>query len=132
MQKKFNLWNTLKQETNERPDVPGFKIREIWFIRMGKNVGFEEDGKGDEFLRPILIIRKFNNRLFWGIPLTSRQKEGPYYCDIGEINGIKNTAILSQLRLYDGNRLVIKIAITPRETFSEIQEKVKRIIDTSY
>jgi len=42
----FNLWNEEKQKINtkERDDVYINK-REIWFTKMGQNIGFEENGK---------------------------------------------------------------------------------------
>ena len=37
---------------------------------LGANVGFEQDGIGEDFLRPVLILRKFNVYMFWALPLT--------------------------------------------------------------
>ena len=31
-------------------------------------MGFEEDGKNDNFVRPVLVLKKFNNDMFLGIP----------------------------------------------------------------
>jgi hypothetical protein len=47
---------------------------------MPPPVGFEQDGRGDESLRQILVLRKFNNQVVWVLPLTRRNKPGnPYY-----------------------------------------------------
>jgi hypothetical protein len=35
---------------------------------FGKNIGYEQNGSGANFSRPILIIRKFNNHMYWVVP----------------------------------------------------------------
>ena len=35
---------------------------------MGFNVGFEQDGRGAQFSRPIVIFKKFNNEVFGQSP----------------------------------------------------------------
>ena len=40
---------------------------------MGVNVGHAMDGKNQFYHRPVLIVRKFNPHLFFGVPLTSSQ-----------------------------------------------------------
>jgi len=44
---------------------PFFHGREIWFCAIGANIRFEQDGSGTEFLRPVVIIKKFNKEVFW-------------------------------------------------------------------
>ena len=48
-------------------------------MRMGLNIGYEQDGKGEDFLRPVLILKKFNKRVFLGIPLTKIKKDSHFY-----------------------------------------------------
>ncbi len=84
---------------------PFFHEREIWFCHLGVNVGFEQNGLGDDFLRPIIIFRKFNNEIFWGIPLTKKSKNTKYYFTFSFSKRGENTAILSQIRLIDARRL---------------------------
>lgn len=126
---EFDSWNRLKKKTQLREELLGFKVREIWFIRTGKNVGFEQDGKGQEFMRPVLIFKKFNRQLFWGIPLTGVLKRGPYYFSLPKRKGKINTLILSQLRLYDAKRLRYQIGVCPKETFEQVRARIKAIID---
>lgn len=96
---------------------------------MGKNIGFEQDGKGEEFLRPVLIFKKFNKQLFWGIPLTRKDKKGAYYLTLPEMRGHTNTLILSQLRLFDAKRLRYQIGVCPVEIFEVAVSRIKKIID---
>ena len=129
MQSVFDQWNVIKQEINRRDMLLGFKVREVWFIYMGKNIGFEQDGKGEGFLRPVLVFKKFNKQLFWGIPLTKKDKKGAYYYTLPVMRGHTNTLILSQLRLFDAKRLRYPIGICSAEIFEEVVNRVKKIID---
>lgn len=129
MRKDFWKWHTIKSVLhNDRPR-PYFKEREVWFGHLGENVGYEQDGKGAEFLRPFIVIKKFNNDLFWGIPLTTQIKPGhPYYFTFTFRNGVLNSAILSQLRLLDAKRLKYKAGQLPTDTFMALKTQIRRLL----
>jgi len=133
MKKDFQRWHGQKSRINEVEKRPFFHEREIWFCYLGVNIGFEQDGSRKEFLRPILIIRKFNNEIFWGIPLTKANKKKnkkteKYYFDFSFIAGIRSVAILSQIRLIDARRLSRHIGIMPDEEFVRLTEKLKLLL----
>lgn len=88
---------------------PFFHENEIWWCAIGVNIGTEEDGKNHCFERPVLVYRKFTKELFWGIPLTSKIKQGSFYFHLF-IRGIERTAILNQMRIFSGKRLVRRIS----------------------
>src|ERR1700722_4496180 len=111
MQKNFDEWNEQKKSIQYEEIPIFFMEREIWLCHVGLNVGSEQDGKGDEFLRPILIIRKFNKNLLWAVPLTKVQKEGSYNFEFSFMPPIVSVAILSQIKLIDAKRLKRKIGI---------------------
>ena len=69
--KNFDTWNELKKEIDERENIIQFKEREIYWARIGENVGFEQNGKGAELSRPVLIVKKLNKQLFFGVPLST-------------------------------------------------------------
>ena len=119
---------SLTHNNDEKPR-PGFHEREIWDCYLGENVGFEQDGKGDQFLRPVVILRKFNNEVLWAIPLTSAIKKSPYYFVIsfGE-DTKKSSVILSQTRLIDAKRLAYTIGEVSKEEFEELKKKLKELI----
>jgi mRNA interferase MazF len=72
MRKDFIKWNEVKEGVNSLdPSNIYFNEREIWWCYLGLNVGIEEDGKGENFMRPVLIINKFSRRLCWVIPLST-------------------------------------------------------------
>ena len=72
--KDFDGWNPIKKSLDDTKSTPTFKEREIWWCSVGINIGHESDGKNELYHRPVLIIRKFSKRLFWGIPTTSQNK----------------------------------------------------------
>lgn len=69
--KDFDGWNILKQRIDSR--VPAFHVkeREFWYVHLGINVGVEENGKGSDFKRPVLVMKKIGN-IFAVLPLTTK------------------------------------------------------------
>ena len=65
MAKDFDKWNKRKKEIHNRKDIPEFyHQREIWWCVMGTNVGVEADGKGNDYGRPVLVLKGFNKESF--------------------------------------------------------------------
>jgi len=60
-----------KKRTDNKKIIPQIKQREIYWANIGENIGFEQNGKGDNFMRPLLIFKKFSNNIFFGIPLST-------------------------------------------------------------
>lgn len=129
MNKDYKTWTPIKKVLHNQDGArPGFHEREIWYCYLGENVGFEQDGKGEYFLRPIVVIRKFNNEIFWAIPLTSVIKKSPFYFTITQSDIKKSSAILSQIRLMDAKRLSHTIGEVDQEEFEELKKKLKDLI----
>ena len=108
-----------------------FHEREIWWVNLGINIGFEQDGKHKNCERPALILKKFNKNLFWILPLSSRSKDNQYYLPFKyqEKGKIKNgIVILSQIRTVSNKRLLRKIGVIPKNEFNIIRNKVKNLI----
>lgn len=128
MKKEFQEWHKEKSDIHHERVRPFFHERELWFVSLGVNVGFEEDGKGKDFLRPVLVLKKFNNQSFWGIPVTKRIKAGKYYFPFNIDGRGQNNLILSQLRLMDAKRMQYKIGLMDKKEFSEVKQKLKLLI----
>lgn len=126
MNKDFNNWNTKKTHIHHEKMRPFFHEREIWFCSLGVNVGFEQDG-GKGFLRPVVVIKKFNNDIAWCVPLTTKEKHGKYYVEV-IIDEVKGNAILSQLRLIDGKRFHYKVGDIDEAVFDEIKRKIRQLL----
>ena len=128
MLKDFKDWFTLKPKIHNEKVRPHFREQEIWFGALGTNVGFEQDGRGDKFLRPVIILRKFNQEIFLGIPLTGSEKTGKYYYAFSFKKGIISAAILSQVRLLDAKRLYYKAGWMDKKDFAELKKRLKALI----
>ncbi len=72
MEEQYNNWNKIKKEIANDTITVGFKNRDIFYMNMGKNIGFEQDGKGENFVRSIVIVKGFNKYMFFGIPLSTK------------------------------------------------------------
>ncbi len=98
-----------------------FKEGELWWCRVGINVGVEIYGKVDGFVRPVLILKKFSERSFLAVPLTTRKKFGSWYVPV-LLSGEERMAILSQVRALDACRLVRKIGVLGNGGLRKIRE----------
>jgi mRNA interferase MazF len=130
MNKDFDNWNELKKklENNEKPVF--FKEREIWWTNLGLNVGNEQCGKGSRFVRPILILKKFNNHFFFGVPLSSKQKDNPYYFNF-EFKGKEQSAIMCQAKPISTKRLCDQYGYVGIEVFNAIRKKTGKLLNLS-
>ena len=125
MFKDFDGWNKRKKEINEHPS-PLFNENEIWGCFLGVNIGSEQDGKAERFMRPVLIIKKFNKDVFWGLPLTHSFKSNPYYHRLS--HNSESNLCLSQLKLIDAKRLShMRGKITSIES-NIIKEKLRKLL----
>ena len=106
MQKDYKKWTPVKMTANNEANVrPNYKEGGIYWVLVGDNVGMEQDGKGELFARPVVVVRGFSKELFWGIPLTSQNKSGKYYFSFTFLANQHSVAILSQLRAFDTSRI---------------------------
>ena len=124
MQKDFIEWSKNKADIHNERMRPFFHEREIWWCSLGENVGFEQDGKGTKFARPVIVFKKFNKEVFWAIPLSTKVKHGRFYVALYAIDNIQRVAIISQLRLVDSKRLLDKITMVSEDEYKNIQKAV--------
>ena len=126
----FDSWNEIKKKIdseNTKPDrFP--KEGEIWMSSLGKNIGFEQNGSGNNFSRPILIIKKFNNQMFWSISLSTKQKDFDFYYNFTDLDNNKVSAILAQLKLVSVKRLKRKLYDLSEKQLEEIKNKLKSFL----
>ncbi|MDC0932663.1 type II toxin-antitoxin system PemK/MazF family toxin [Arcobacteraceae bacterium] len=127
--KKFNEWNEVKKQIDQRKEIIKFKERDIYWISIGENVGFEQNGKGKEFARPVLIIKKLNKQLFFGIPLSSTIREGSYFYTFAFTESQKSSALLVQAKVFDIKRANQKLGMINQDDFKNIKEKLGNLFD---
>lgn len=128
MQKDFDKWNKIKKRIDSERSPKFYHTREIWWSSLGVNIGFEQDGSGDEYRRPILILKGLSKNTCLVIPLTASSNDHPMRPSIGIIEGKKARAILSQIRVIDTKCLVDKIGYLDQAIFKRIQKTIKDLL----
>ena len=135
MDEDFNKWNEIKKDTHKSRFKLGIKSREIYWTKIGMNIGNEEYGKGKDFLRPVIIIRQITSDLFIGVPTTTSQKESNDYfhriCYIDKISQkqVNSSAMILQQKVFSKKRLLNKIGTISKSDFETIVNKLKKLID---
>lgn len=124
MHKDFDRWNHEKKKTHiEKPRL--YTVREIWWCRLGVNIGTEQDGNGALFLRPVIILRGFGPDIFLVVPLTTSLRRHPLRIPVGTVQGKEASALLSQMRVIDARRLVEKVGFLDQAIFRELRKAVR-------
>jgi len=128
--KKQNLdrWNKIKKDTELDNIKVYFKERDIFWTRLGENIGFEQNGKGDEFQRPVIILKKYTNDMFLGIPLSTTPRDGSFFFQFSFIKDEISTALLVQHKLYSKKRLIKKIGMIDKNNFQNLKIKLYDLI----
>ena len=122
---RFDKWNALKKDLQRgKKRLLHIREREIYFTSIGKNVGYESYGKGEHFLRPVLVLKKISRSTFIGIPLTSKQKEGSYYYAFEYKKGITSVAMFNQIRVFDIKRIQYYSGSIKKEDFEKLKESI--------
>ncbi len=121
-EKEFDTWNELKKKTHSYNILStGFpNEQEVWICVLGKNIGREQNGGEIDFSRPVLVIKKFNNQIFWVVPLSSRQKKLDFYYNFTDPLFNNVSAIPAQLRLISIRRFSRKLYELPSDDYYKI------------
>lgn len=128
MHKEFDQWNILKKKIHQEHLVKFYHAREIWWCTLGINVGHEQDGNGEYFRRPVLILKGLGTDTCIVVPLTKSTSIHPLRPSIGVVDGKDACALLSQIRVIDIRRLVRKIQYLDKETFERIRKVVRGML----
>lgn len=136
--KDYIKWHEIKKNIEDKNKEQKFRDGEIWWCSLGENIGFEEDGKHDNFERPILVLRKFNKNIFLGLPLTSQKHEDIFHSnfstkifnDLGDLLEEKDSfAILSQIRLLSSKRMIRRVVKINDKTFNKIKQDFVNLLN---
>jgi mRNA interferase MazF len=128
---KYNDWNIKKQEIQfSSIEELYFKEGDIWWCSLGQNIGSESYGKGRNFRRPILVIRKLSGDLCVALPLTSKNKIGTWFVDI-LLNGESRCVMLYQIRTLNKKRFSIKIGELSDDDLNNVKEKLECLLELS-
>lgn len=107
--KDFDGWNTKKKGLeSSQARSPYIKERDIWWVSVGVNLGFEEDGKNGNYVRPILIVKKFNNVVTMG--------------------GNSVSVLISQMRVFSSKRLQNKLGELDQGDYKRVVDYLRKEI----
>lgn len=118
-EKDFDGWIVIKKAIHYKASLRTIKEGEIWWCKIGENVGKEICGKGKDFLRPVLIVNKLSKYNFIGVPLTTKKHEGNWYVKFRFKN--KNEyAVVAQVENVSVHRLHYKMGEVPQSDLNAV------------
>lgn len=132
----FDNWNYVKNNVSNNQRNFYVKPREVVWINLGQNIGDEENGKGEKFERPVLVLKVFNQNLFYGIPLSTKIKpNNKYYLSVNVKSKDENgkevlnqrSVILSHARLLDVKRVYMHHGYVVESDFIKTKDAFKAI-----
>ncbi len=126
--KNFDDWNEIKKKIELSKRAP-VKVGEIYWGKLGLNIGVEQDGKDTDYLRPILIIKKFSHQIVLGIPLTTQSHKGDWYFDL-HIFDKPSQAILNQAKPIDTKRLLSSMGQLSENELGKVIDAYCNLIKT--
>jgi len=128
----FDEWNEVKKQTHLEKRRLDIKPREIFWAKIGQNIGDEEYGKGENFTRPVIVIKQLSRDLFLGIPTTTILKHNDYFHTFEYRNkqrgSIQNAAMILQLKVFSKKRVMNKIGMVHKKDFEEILIKARKLL----
>jgi len=128
MQKDFDKWNEKKKSLHATGKEPFSHEREIWWCALGVNIGFEQDGSGEEYRRPVVVVKGLSKQTCLIVPLTTSLNQHPLRIKIGLVDDKEASALLSQIRVVDTKRLVRKIGTLEKQRFNAIKLKLQELL----
>jgi len=127
MIKDFVNWLKLKSDVHFEYHRPAFRERDIWWCKLGENIGDEGNGKSRLFSRPVLVVKKFNKNIFLGVPLSKQIKPDNKYYFTFNLHQEKRSALISQIRILDAKRINDKIGRISKQQFQKIITTIKQM-----
>jgi len=129
---KYNRWNIKKQDIQflERPEEEKlyFKEGDVWWCSIGINIGNESYGKGKNFRRPVLVLKKLSADLCITLSLSTVLKTGTWFSD-AVLNNENISVMLYQIRVLSKKRFYIKIGEFSQEDFVKTKEQLKMLLE---
>ena len=117
--RNFRKWMAQKETIHNKKPTRTFKVGELWWCRIGENVGSEICGKGNDYLRPIIIVAKLSKTDLIGVPLTSQGKTGSWYVEF-EFRDKLQRAVLVQVENISMYRLHHKMGEVPESDLNKV------------
>lgn len=130
MEKDFDTWNGRKKTLDVTKRNLLFKEGEIWWCSIGVNVGEEVYGKGENFRRPVVILKKLSHNSCIVMPTTTRERSGSWFHHL-HIKNKDRWVMMNQMRFISGNRLWVRESSLSYEELSELKKSVAQLLGLS-
>ena len=118
----FDAWNEEKKAIHAAARAPIFREGQVWWCRLGVNVGSEVYGKGPQRTRPVIILRKLSRESSIVVPVTSQQptRVGDWYFPMSW-SARDQWVMLHQARMTSAARLTSRMAELPESDFKALK-----------
>ena len=123
MDDEFDMWNGHKKRIHCTGKYIHFREGDIRWVYFGKNVGTEIMGKGEEFFRPVLVVKKVYRYSAIVVPLSSHKNTGNYYFSFTSTIGVEQCANLAQVKYIDGKRFLKKTGMISQIDFVQLKNR---------
>lgn len=127
--KTFKEWNHFKEILDSVDITIPFYVGEIWYVAIGVNIGIEIDGKGENFERPVLVIKKFNKFHALVVPITSAKHDN-FSTNILVVDkslSVGSTVVISQIMRISNHRFLYRIGILDKTQFKKVVNSIKEM-----
>ncbi len=129
MEKDFDRWNERKKITEITERYIPFYAGEVWWCTFGINLGVESDGKTESFMRPAIILKRFNKEMALIVPTTTRyNKDNKYHLRFSAEQGRIFIPCISQIRAISSKRLIAMIGILKQPDFLFLIDEISGMI----
>jgi mRNA interferase MazF len=128
MKKEFDKWNERKKQIHDAGENKLYHAREVWWCNLGINVGSEQDGDGENYSRPVLILKGLSRKTCIIIPLTTSPEKHKMRIPIGTVQERQASVIISQIKVIDTKRLIYKVGFINKDLFGKITKAVKDLL----
>lgn len=130
MEKDFDAWNVKKKVLDKNKRNLLFKEGEIWWCSLGVNVGEEVYGKGIDFRRPVIVLKKLSRNSCIVIPTSTQKREGSWYHHL-VVQNIERWALMHQMRFVSANRLYVRESALSDGDFNGLKKSVAGLLGLS-
>ncbi len=101
MENDYDSWNEIKKSINSQHRNDCINVGEFWWANIGLNIGSEQNGTGNNYERPVLIVKRLSKNTVLVFPLTTKINQSNTLFEIDSDNFV----ILNQVKTIDIKRL---------------------------
>ena len=128
METEYDVWNDQKKKIAQLvPDIV-FKEGDVWWCSLGKNIGEEVYGKGQNFMRPVIVFRKLTSTACVILPLSTVIKEGSWYFTLAFNHGL-SSVLMHQIRMVSSKRFESRMGTLSEIEFRALKNAVAKFYD---